>query len=272
MKCPSCGAETKEKICEYCGSEMPQDKNNVNIINNYYGDHQENNEVDNNVGICPKCGSSKITFKRERIGTVTKSNSRKNYLGTGRNGHSVSQSKYVTVGVCQNCGYTWNPNESESNKKTGKKTWLWVLGWICIFPLPLTILLLRKKDMKPALKYGIIAVAWVLFLLIGILGNNKADTTNAEVSSHSVSSQESNPIDISSNVVSENTVNYNESEELVSVLNNYIIDFVSKYNSQATEQLEFCEDFTPSDKDSIHYRTEFRLNAYINILLVNLFF
>ena len=29
-----------------------------------------------------------------------------------------------------------------------RKTWLWVLGWICIFPLPLTILMLRKKDMK----------------------------------------------------------------------------------------------------------------------------
>lgn len=26
-----------------------------------------------------------------------------------------------------------------------RKTWLWVLGWICIFPLPLTILMLRKK-------------------------------------------------------------------------------------------------------------------------------
>ena len=48
------------------------------------------------------------------------------------------------------------------SKPKKKKTWLWVLGWICIFPLPLTILLLRKKDMKPALKYGIIAVAWII--------------------------------------------------------------------------------------------------------------
>ena len=54
--------------------------------------------------------------------------------------------------------------------KKKRRTWLWVLGWICIFPLPLTILLLRKKDMKPALKFGIIAAAWIVYFLIGLAG------------------------------------------------------------------------------------------------------
>ena len=49
-----------------------------------------------------------------------------------------------------------------------RKTWLWILGWICIFPLPLTILLLRKKNMKPALKYGLIALAWIVYILFSI--------------------------------------------------------------------------------------------------------
>ncbi len=42
MQCPKCGAETTAKICEYCGSEMPQrqqynytDNSNV-TVNNYY--------------------------------------------------------------------------------------------------------------------------------------------------------------------------------------------------------------------------------------------
>lgn len=60
--------------------------------------------------------------------------------------------------------------QKTATKNSGNKTWLWVLGWICIFPLPLTILLLRKKEMKPAVKYGIITVAWILFLLIGLSG------------------------------------------------------------------------------------------------------
>lgn len=158
MKCPSCGAETSGKFCEYCGSEMPKGKV---------------------VGKCPKCGDANVSFKRERVGTATQSRSHKNAFGNGRNGHSVSQTAYRTVGICQSCGYTWNPNGG--TQRSGKKTWLWVLGWICIFPLPLTILMLRKKNMKPAVKYGIIAAAWLLFFAIGSSGNSETDTTQNNI-------------------------------------------------------------------------------------------
>ena len=55
---------------------------------------------------------------------------------------------------------------SNSQRLKKRKTWLWVVGWILIFPLPLTILLLRKKEMKSPIKYGIIAVAWIIYLVI----------------------------------------------------------------------------------------------------------
>lgn len=58
---------------------------------------------------------------------------------------------------------------TQADNNSSSKTWLWVLGWIFIFPLPLTILLLRKKDMKPVFKYSIIVVAWLLYFLIGML-------------------------------------------------------------------------------------------------------
>ena len=75
MKCPSCGAESQGKFCEYCGSEMPQEKSTISITNNYYNSSasQENIEIDNNIGKCPKCGNAKITFKRERVATATQS-------------------------------------------------------------------------------------------------------------------------------------------------------------------------------------------------------
>ena len=38
--------------------------------------------------------------------------------------------------------------------------------------------------------------------------------------------------------------------------------FVKEFNSNNKNSLEFVEDFVPSDKDSPHYRTEFRLMAY----------
>ena len=63
-----------------------------------------------------------------------------------------------------------------------RKTWLWVLGWIFIFPLPLTILLLRKKEMNPVLKYGIIAVAWIIYLAIGFAG--RSNDGNKDTSSN----------------------------------------------------------------------------------------
>ena len=63
-------------------------------------------------------------------------------------------------------------SSSNSNGPKKRKTWLWVLGWLLIFPVPLTILMLRKKDMKPAVKYGIIAAGWIVYFLIGMIGGS----------------------------------------------------------------------------------------------------
>ena len=52
-------------------------------------------------------------------------------------------------------------------KKNKKMVW-WVLGWIFIFPIPLTILIARNQRLKTGAKISIIAAAWVVYLLIGI--------------------------------------------------------------------------------------------------------
>ena len=66
---------------------------------------------------------------------------------------------------------------------TINKTWLWIVGWICVFPLPLTILLLRKKDMKAPVKYGIIALSWLVYLLIGLTagGSNQNNAVSRQM-------------------------------------------------------------------------------------------
>ena len=265
MKCPSCGAETQNKICEFCGSEMLQEKATINITNNFYGETtQQSRDTEPSAGKCPKCGSTKINFKRERVGMTIQSASRKNVVGSGRKGQSVSQAAYRTVGLCQSCGYTWNPNVNSANGgKKGTPTWLWVLGWICIFPLPLTILLLRKKDMKPALKYGIIAAAWILYLIIGVSGDT--ENTNNTSSTQMANTQVEQSVDTTQEETAEDIESIESSEteidEVVDV-DSYITNIVEQYNSQATEHLMFAEDFTPSDKSSSHYKTEFRLGAY----------
>lgn len=153
MKCPNCGAEigAGKKFCDNCGSQISYDM-------------QREQEQLNKKG-CPQCGSSNVTFNREKQGEVR-----------GKKGTAVVRR---TVGVCKDCGYTWYTAGQAPAKKSN--TWLWVLGWIFIFPVPLTILMLRKKDMHPALKYGIIAVGWIVYLLIGLGGSGDKKTEEPTV-------------------------------------------------------------------------------------------
>lgn len=61
-----------------------------------------------------------------------------------------------------------------------RKTWLWVLGWIFIFPVPLTIILLKKPNMTKKVKYILIAAAWIVYILLMVAGmiNNGNDKKN----------------------------------------------------------------------------------------------
>ena len=143
MKCPNCGAEIgKNRTCEFCGSRISIDM-------------QREQELLNKKG-CPKCGSSNVSFVREQAGEIVEEDSRRVI--------------YKTVGICGDCGYTWTPEVDDSLKPPRRPTWLWVLGWIFIFPLPLTIILLRKKDMHPAARYVIMAAAWIIYLIFFFSG------------------------------------------------------------------------------------------------------
>lgn len=166
MKCPSCGAEIgNSRSCSFCGTQISAEMLREKEILNKEG--------------CPKCGSTNVTFNRENQGEVR--------------GKNTKQIVHHTVGVCKDCGFTWKTDGSQPVQK--RKTWLWVLGWIFIFPLPLTLILLKKKDMKPALKYGIIAAAWILYLLIGIFGGNKTDKpTDAEQNTTTVATDEQHDV------------------------------------------------------------------------------
>lgn len=150
MKCRNCGAEIKigSKYCDYCGAAITS-----NMI--------KEQETLNKKG-CPKCGSTNITFEREDQGVIS-----------DKKGKAILR---ATIGVCKDCGYTWQTAKATAELPRKRRTWLWVLGWLFIFPVPLTVLLLRKKEMKPALKYGIIAAAWIAYFIIGFCGR-KSDTS-----------------------------------------------------------------------------------------------
>ena len=86
--------------------------------------------------------------------------------------------------------YTYQP----APKKKSKIVW-WVLGWIFIFPIPLTIIIARNKKLKTGIKAAIIIAAWLVYLLIGIVGGtvdkqNSHNDPSASYSSYSTKGTE----------------------------------------------------------------------------------
>lgn len=161
------------KVCSYCGTENP---NNAVICENC-GSHEFKHKC-NNCGtiyaegeFCPKCG-------------VKAGQKPKVCPNCGREYYS---------NACPTCGYVRGRNEStiagtrgssprtinQPSKPTKKrKTWLWVLGWLFFFPLPLTLLLVRNQKMNKVVKIIIIAVAWIFYLLIALAGNSDSSSSN----------------------------------------------------------------------------------------------
>lgn len=183
MKCPNCGAdiEGNSRSCLYCGAPISAAM-------------RKEQELVMKEG-CPKCGSSNIQFQRENQGEYRR-----------KNGKTIV---HRTVGFCKDCGHTWIPSSanSQTNSSSVGKTILWILGWLYIFPVPLMILLRRKKDMNPKLRLGITIAAWVLYGIIFLAAMLSPSGGNAEKSSQDVSVSE--------------TVQNDEGEKLVddSVLN-----------------------------------------------------
>ena len=60
--------------------------------------------------------------------------------------------------------------QQEAKRKRKNLIW-WVLGWIFIFPVPLTILIVKSKKLKPVIKAVLIAALWVTVILFGAIAN-----------------------------------------------------------------------------------------------------
>lgn len=58
MKCPNCGADVKGRYCEYCGSELPEEKPQT-VINNYYYGNPEKTVVKERVVVVDRTVSDK---------------------------------------------------------------------------------------------------------------------------------------------------------------------------------------------------------------------
>lgn len=134
------------------------------------------------IAVCPNCGAQKFSAKCRNCGTVIENGvfcqNCGVKIGTEPKTCPRCGKEYFSP-ACPECGYktgdegdnkpvvvihngTGAPRAPQQPRKQ-RKTWLWVLGWIFIFPLPLTLILI-KKDMNKIAKIVIIVLAWLLYL------------------------------------------------------------------------------------------------------------
>ena len=75
-------------------------------------------------------------------------------------------------------------------KPKKRRTWLWILGWLFIFPVPLTILMVRNQKINKKVKIAIIVIAWLVYLVMARSGksgsSNRTKDTNESTRSSNV--------------------------------------------------------------------------------------
>lgn len=64
--------------------------------------------------------------------------------------------------------------ENVTTQKKKRHLFWWVMGWIFIFPLPATILIVRNKKMHWLIKTILILLVWGIYLAIGLSSSANA--------------------------------------------------------------------------------------------------
>ncbi len=112
--------------------------------------------------VCPNCGASLQVDADQKNLTC-------NYCGNSL--YVDDEVKHVQYDNAEETGYQFEKGRQRAqaeafgvNQQTARmnpgqppkkrKTWLWVLGWICIFPVPLTILMVRNQKLSKPVKIG----------------------------------------------------------------------------------------------------------------------
>ncbi|MBQ7654643.1 MAG: hypothetical protein IJS17_06180 [Clostridia bacterium] len=150
------------KICKYCGSEAKDSQT-----------------------ACDSCGAKEFINKCENCGKVFEGEFCSSCgVRAGQQAKRCPRcgTEYFT-NACPDCGYIPQSVQPVANTYQNdyypkkRRTWLWVLGWIFIFPVPLTILLTRRENnLNNAAKVAIIIVAWLAYISFAVMGSDSDDT------------------------------------------------------------------------------------------------
>ena len=119
-----------------------------------------------NKAVCDYCGTTVLIDDEIKRIEYTNAEEAGYKFEKGRLRAQAEQSQHPAVQQFQ--------YEYVTPQKKKRYTFWWVMGWIFIFPVPATILILRNKKMHWILKTVLILIVWGIYLAIGLSGGANA--------------------------------------------------------------------------------------------------
>ena len=122
--------------CPYCGAPVITDRKGV--------------------GLCEYCGQYVIWDNRSEQYVLE---------DAYKAGYEFEKGRQQAQAEAQN---TYVPTQQTQYTEAPKRRHLfwWILGWIFIYPIPLTILMVRNRTMKPWARALISIVGWASYFMI----------------------------------------------------------------------------------------------------------
>lgn len=134
-------------ICPHCGAPLQVDSKAQQAV-------------------CEYCGMATL-IESSNQQTAKIDSEREGYLF--EKGRLRAQSEQAQKPIVQQVQYEYVPVQ-----KKKRHTFWWVMGWVFIFPLPATILIVRNRKMHWIVKTVLVLLIWGLYFAIGLSGSASA--------------------------------------------------------------------------------------------------
>lgn len=147
----------------------------------------------------------------------------------------------------------------EQNHKKKKRIWLWILGWIFCFPIPLTLIIVRS-GLKKIVKIILLSILWtliVLGLILDATGLSEPKKVQTEVKSLTLEERLENYKDSISDFKKDCSIHYENDEKTCTldfVYNKNSWDETSFVNEVFSDYINFCKKvYDEEDIGSVNY-------------------
>lgn len=152
VSCSSCGSKDFKKKCPNCGT-VYENGNFCSVCGV---------RADAKAKICPSCGCKYFSSACPECGYRAEGQASKTAYGGQDTPLVIWEIANPDIKPEEAQNSSGKKSKASQNKKL--KTVLWVMGWIMIFPIPLTILIRRNEKIKKFWKVVLIILVWLVYL------------------------------------------------------------------------------------------------------------